>query len=240
MLGFADALEAIGRLVDAGRGGVVFTPNVDHFVLAEEDVRFRRAYENADLVLVDGMPVVWAARMLGNPLPEKVSGSDLVLPLANVAARRGWRVYLLGGAPGVADRVKAALERRFPGIRVVGTSSPLVDVDRSLSEQSAVLEAIRAAAPQLLLLALGSPKQEVWADQIRSAVAPAVLIGVGATFDFVAGAMKRAPRWISDMGLEWLYRLAREPRRLWKRYLLRDPRFAVIVARELLTKAPFP
>jgi len=232
-LAFTDAIDAISRLVDAGRGGTVFTPNVDHFVLAEQDDRFRTAYEHADLVLVDGTPVLWAARLIGSPLPEKVSGSDLLLPLAERAAQRGWRIYLLGGAPGVAQRVQAALERDFHGIRVVGTSCPVVDTGRPVSEQAAVLDAIRAAQPHVLFLALGSPKQEVWAHQIRDVAGPMVIIGVGATFDFVAGAVRRAPRWISDLGFEWLYRLAREPRRLWKRYLLRDPRFALIVARQL-------
>jgi N-acetylglucosaminyldiphosphoundecaprenol N-acetyl-beta-D-mannosaminyltransferase len=232
-LTFAQAIDAIERLVRAGAGGTVFTPNVDHFVLAEEDPRFRSAYAATDLALVDGTPVLWAARALGTPLPEKVSGSDLLLPVVERAARYGWRVYLLGAAPGVADRVKATLERDFPGVAIVGTSSPNVDLSKDVSEQAAILKEVSETHPHILFLALGSPKQEIWAHRIREKLKPTVVIGVGASFDFVAGTAKRSPRWISELGLEWLYRLAHEPRRLWKRYLVRDPKFAAIVLRQL-------
>jgi N-acetylglucosaminyldiphosphoundecaprenol N-acetyl-beta-D-mannosaminyltransferase len=231
-LTLAEALEAIEALVRAGRGGTVFTPNVDHFVLAEEDERFRAAYRDTDLSLVDGTPVLWAARALGSRLPEKVSGSDLLLPVVGRAARYGWRVFLLGAGPGVADRVKSILEAEYPGVEIVGTSSPNVDLSKPVGEQMDVIDAVKATRPDVLFLALGSPKQEIWAHRIREAMKPTVVLGVGASFDFVAGTAKRAPRWISDAGLEWLYRLAHEPRRLWRRYLVRDPKFAVIVLRE--------
>jgi N-acetylglucosaminyldiphosphoundecaprenol N-acetyl-beta-D-mannosaminyltransferase len=231
-LTLTEALDAIEALVRAGRGGTVFTPNVDHFVLAEEDERFRAAYRDTDLSLVDGTPVLWAARVLGSPLPEKVSGSDLLEPVAERAARHGWRVYLLGAAPGVAERVKSILEADHPGLRVVGTSSPNVDLSKPVSEQRDIIDAVKATSPDVLFLALGSPKQEIWAHRIREAVKPTVVLGVGASFDFVAGTSKRAPRWISAAGLEWLYRLGHEPRRLWKRYLVRDPKFAFIVIRQ--------
>jgi N-acetylglucosaminyldiphosphoundecaprenol N-acetyl-beta-D-mannosaminyltransferase len=233
----AQALEAIEGLVRGGRGGTVFTPNVDHFVLAEEDERFRNAYRDTDLSLVDGTPVLWAARVLGSPLPEKVSGSDLLLPVAELAARHGWRVFLLGAGPGVAERVKTILEADFPGVKIVGTSSPNVDLSKPVTEQKDVIDAVKATRPDVLFLALGSPKQEIWAHRIREAMKPTVVLGVGASFDFVAGTAKRAPRWISKAGLEWLYRLGHEPRRLWKRYLVRDPKFAVIVYREARSAA---
>jgi N-acetylglucosaminyldiphosphoundecaprenol N-acetyl-beta-D-mannosaminyltransferase len=225
------ALDTIAAMVRAGRGGTVFTPNVDHFVLAEEDDRFRAAYAATDLSLVDGTPVLWAARALGTPLPEKVSGSDLLQPVVGLAAKNGWRVYLLGAGPGVAERVKLLLETEFPGAIIVGTSSPMVDLSRPVSEQMDVIEGVKATRPDILFLALGSPKQEIWAHRIREFMKPTVVIGVGASFDFVAGTAKRAPRWISRAGVEWLYRLAHEPRRLWRRYLVRDPKFAVIVLR---------
>jgi N-acetylglucosaminyldiphosphoundecaprenol N-acetyl-beta-D-mannosaminyltransferase len=231
-LTLAGALDAIEGLVRAGRGGTVFTPNVDHFVLAEEDNRFRAAYRDTDLSVVDGTPVLWAARLLGTPLPEKVSGSDLLAPVAERAARHGWRIYLLGAAPGVAERVKVILERDYPGLLVVGTSSPNIDLSKPVSDQAGIIEAVKATRPEILFLALGSPKQEIWAHRIRQALRPTVVIGVGASFDFVASTAKRAPRWLSDAGMEWLYRLGHEPRRLWRRYLVRDPKFAVIVLRE--------
>ncbi len=232
-LTFAKALDAIEGLVRAGHGGTVFTPNVDHVVLAEEDERFRLAYRQTDLSLVDGVPVVWASRLFGPRLPEKVSGSDLMRPLVARAATRGWRVYLLGAAPGVAQRVKEILERDYPGINVVGTGSPDIDLGKEVTDQQAIVEEVRATRPDILFLALGAPKQEIWAHRVRQLLKPAVIIGVGATFDFIAGTAKRAPPWVAAAGFEWLYRLAHDPRRLWKRYLVRDPKFLVILARQV-------
>jgi len=235
-IGLHEAIDAIEELVSLRRGGMVFTPNVDHVVLAEENPLLRAAYAEADLSLVDGVPVMWAARALGSPLPEKVSGSDLVRPLVVRAAERGWRIYFLGGRPGVAAKAKEILERELPSVRIVGVSSPDIDLSKDVSEQSDIIAAVRAAQPDLLFLALGAPKQEIWGLRIRDAVAPAVILGVGATLDFVAGEAKRAPGWVSSVGFEWLYRLAQEPRRLWRRYLLRDPRFLAIVVRQVISR----
>src|SRR5260370_10958235 len=232
-LTFAEALDAIEGLIRAGRGGTVFTPNVDHVVLAEQDELFRSAYRETDLSLVDGVPVVWASRLFGPRLPEKIAGSDLMRPLAARAATKGWRVYLLGAAPGVAQRVKEILEGDYPGINVVGTGSPNVDLAKNVSKQQAMVDEVRATRPDILFLSLGAPKQEIWAHRIRQMLQPAVIIGVGATFDFIAGTAKRAPPWIGAAGVEWLYRLVHEPRRLWKRYLVRDPKFLVILARQV-------
>jgi N-acetylglucosaminyldiphosphoundecaprenol N-acetyl-beta-D-mannosaminyltransferase len=233
---FAGALDAIDRLISDKNGGTVFTPNVDHVVMAEHDERFRTAYAAAALSLVDGTPVLWAARLLRTPLPEKISGSDLVMPLLRRAAERGHRVYFLGGAPGVADLAKSKLEAAFPGIQIVGTDSSRIDIN-ALGETDEVTERIRRAAPDLVLVALGAPKQELWSYTRAERLKPAVLIGVGASLDFVAGIQKRAPRWMSKAGLEWLYRLAQEPRRLAARYLLRDPEFCLILLRQLTSGA---
>lgn len=234
-LAFHQALDAVEELVARGRGGTVFTPNVDHVVQANDDLLLREAYARADLCLVDGMPVLWAARALGSPLPEKISGSDFVRPLVARAAMLGWRIYFLGARPGVGAKAKQVLEREFHQVQIVGVSSP--DIDLSGEVPRGEIDAIRAAQPNLLFLALGMPKQEIAAERIREAVAPAVILGVGAVLDLVSGNAKRAPRWMSVAGLEWLYRLAREPRRLWRRYLLRDPRFLAIVVHQALTMA---
>lgn len=226
----AGALQAIEQLVAGGRGGLVFTPNVDHVIIAERNPEFREAYAGASLSLADGMPILWAGRLLGQPLPEKVSGSDLVLPLCERAAARGWRVYLLGAGPGVAEEAARRLRQRF-GLEVVGTDSPRIRIDGEPDDTSAALERVRAARPDLLLLAFGAPKQELWAHRHLQALGGAVAIGVGASLDFIAGTVRRAPRWMSRVGLEWLYRLASEPRRLWRRYLVDDPWFAVVVWR---------
>jgi N-acetylglucosaminyldiphosphoundecaprenol N-acetyl-beta-D-mannosaminyltransferase len=228
-----EALEVVDRLVRRGDGGSVFTPNVDHVVLASENVRMRAAYSRASLSLVDGMPVVWAARLFGVTLPERVAGSDLVPALLELAAERAWRVYFLGGAPGVAETARDKLRERLPTLQVVGVDSRRVDVDEPAERRQEALGTIRAANPHLVFVELGAPKQEIWIDQVGEALRPAVLLGVGASLDFVAGAVPRAPRWMSRAGLEWLFRFSREPRRLWRRYLVRDPKFLVVLARAL-------
>lgn len=230
---FKGALDAIDQLISAGQGGTVFTPNVDHVVMVEHDARFREAYAAAALSLVDGTPVLWASRLLRTPLPEKISGSDLVLPLMQRAAERGHRVYFLGGAPGVAAIAKTKLEAAYPGLQIVGIDESRIDMNRSADELDDVAERIRAARPDLVLVALGAPKQELWSHSRAELLKPAVLIGVGASLDFIAGVVKRAPRWMSNNGLEWLYRLAQEPRRMAARYLLRDPEFCLILLRQL-------
>lgn len=227
------ALDTIERLIQMKRGATVFTPNVDHVVIAAHDDRFCRAYEAVSLSLVDGMPLCWAARLLGRPVPEKVSGSDLVMPLCERAAERGWRLYLLGGAPGVGDLAASRLRERLPAINVVGTDAPRVSLDGDRAEWAAIAERVAAARPDLVLLAFGAPKQEIFAEEMRTILTPAVSVCVGAGIDFIAGTVKRAPAWMSRSGLEWLYRLSREPRRLAGRYLVRDPEFALIFGRQL-------
>jgi N-acetylglucosaminyldiphosphoundecaprenol N-acetyl-beta-D-mannosaminyltransferase len=230
-LRFSDALDAIEQLIRTG-GGAVFTPNVDHVVMAEHDVAFRAAYRRAELSLADGQPVVWASRLFTNSVPDKVSGSDLLLPLMKRAALRGWRVFLLGGAPGVAQRA-AELLRELHAVDVVGIASPRVRTPPPQELLDALADSLREARADLVVVALGAPKQELLIDALKDRVRPAALVGMGAALDFLVGRVARAPPWMSRFGLEWLYRLLKEPRRLWRRYLLRDPAFFGIVLRQL-------
>jgi N-acetylglucosaminyldiphosphoundecaprenol N-acetyl-beta-D-mannosaminyltransferase len=227
VLSFAEALREIEELVDSGHGGAVFTPNVDHVVKAESNEAFRRAYEHASLSLADGMPLVWVSGLLGCSLPERVAGSDLLLPVLELASRRRWRVYLIGGAPGVA-RATAELLSRDLGVCVVGWDDCAIGNDGSDINGDSVARA-RAASPDLILVGLGPPKQELWIDRSAEAVRPAVAFGIGAGLDFLAGRYLRAPRWMARSGLEWAFRLFQEPRRLWRRYLVEGPRFAHVV-----------
>lgn len=231
-LSFAGALDAIEALVNAREGGTVFTPNVDHVVVAEHHAAFRQAYAQASLSLVDGMPLLWAAKLLGVALPEKISGSDLILPLMQRAAEKQWRVYLLGAGPGVAEEAAKRL-RAEHGVNVVGTDAPMLSLDANPEVDGPVLERIRAARPDLLVVAFGAPKQELWMSRMAEAFKPAVGIGLGASLDFIAGTVRRSPAWMSKVGLEWLYRLSREPKRLWRRYLVNDPKFLAILGRDL-------
>jgi N-acetylglucosaminyldiphosphoundecaprenol N-acetyl-beta-D-mannosaminyltransferase len=231
-LTFEQAIARIEELVDAGQGGTVFTPNVDHVVQVEHNAAFRAAYQRVSLSLVDGQPLVWASRLLGHPLPQKISGSDLILPLMRAAERRAYRVYLLGGPPGVAEIAASKLRAQF-AVQIVGIDAPRVSAAGQADDEANVIARIREAAPHLVLAAFGAPKQELLIDKVRDAIRPAVAIGVGAGFDFIAGRVRRAPPWMSQYGLEWLYRLAQEPRRLAKRYLLDDPQFAAILYRTM-------
>ena len=219
---FNGALTRIGDLVAAGAGGYVVTPNVDHLCLAEDDPELVAAYESASLSLLDGVPLLWLARLIGQPLPGKISGSDLLLPLLRRAAEQGWRVYFLGGAPGIGARAAEILRQQLPSLQVVGMDAPSLGFERDPAAQAAVLAQIAVARPQLLLVALGCPKQEKWMFQARAGYAPAVALGIGASLDFIAGKVRRAPAWMSRVGLEWLYRLLQEPRRMASRYLVRD------------------
>lgn len=198
----------------------VVTPNVDHAVLHQRHEGLRRAYANASLVLADGMPVVVAARLLGHPLPGRVAGSDL-MPAVFQAAERygGLRVFLLGAAPGVAARAGDRITARWPMVTIVGTDSPPPGFEDDPRENERILTDIARAGADLLVVGLGAPKQELWVDAHRRRLAVAAALCVGATIDFLAGDRKRAPRWMRRAGVEWLHRVASEPRRLLGRYL---------------------
>lgn len=228
---FGEALAAIEQLVEARRGGAVYTPNVDHVVLADRVEPFRRAYERADLVLCDGQPLRWTSGLLGCQLPEKVSGSDLVLPLMKLAARRGFRVYVFGGARQVSREAVHRLQEEL-GVTIAGWSAPLVGID-PLPDEAAAVADVAAARADLVLVCLGAPKGEIWIDRARERLRPAVALSVGASLDFYVGVIRRAPRWMQAAGLEWLFRLLQEPRRLARRYLVDDPRFLRILLRTL-------
>lgn len=229
----AEAVERIAALVASGRGGYVVTPNVDHVVLAETDQRLQQAYSCASLSLVDGMPLCWMASLLGHPVPEKVSGSDLIRPLCARAARERWRVYFFGAAPGVAEVASERLMREFGGLRVVGVDAPARGFNLAADMRAQALRKLRSADPNLVFVALGCPKQEIMMYEWREAMAPAVAVGIGAGLDFLAGIVRRAPPWVSRMGLEWAFRLVQEPGRLARRYLVRDLAIAGVFMRML-------
>ena len=228
------ALATLAALVAEGAGGAVYTPNVDHVVMAERDDAFQAAYAGANLSLADGVPLVWASRLLRPAFPEKLSGSDMLVPMARLAAERGWGVYLLGGGPGAAAEAARRMREEF-GVRVVGVDDGVVSRHPDPASDAAVIARIRQARPELVFVGLGAPKQELFIARARAHLGPAVCVGVGASLDFLAGTLRRSPAWMSRAGLEWLYRLGQEPRRLWRRYLVQDPAFALVVLRTLLS-----
>ncbi len=233
-LTMSSAIARVEDLVARGIPSYVVTPNVDHLVKLQRDPEFQRAYAEADLVLADGMPLVWASRLLRTPLLAKVSGSDLFEVFAEVAARRGYRLYFLGGRPGAAERAASVLGERHPGLLVCGVEAPPRGFEQDPAQNDAVIARVRAARPDVLFVGLGAPKQELWLHAHRDALEVPVSIGVGASFDFVAGMVQRAPRWAQRSGLEWAWRLSMEPRRLWRRYLVEDPAFFYYLTVQLL------
>ena len=213
----------------------VVTSNVDHIVKLQNDSEFKKIYQDADLVLADGMPLVWAAKFLGTFLYERVCGSDLFIKLCEISARKKFRVFFLGGSPGDAKRAKEELTCRNPGLLVEGVYCPPFGFEKDKQENKKIVELIKAANADILFVGLGAPKQEKWIYEHYNEIKVPVSIGVGISFSFAAGTIKRAPVWMQKSGLEWLWRLMMEPRRLWKRYLVNDMMFFWLVLKQKLS-----
>jgi N-acetylglucosaminyldiphosphoundecaprenol N-acetyl-beta-D-mannosaminyltransferase len=230
--GLEDVAQEVVRLAATARPTMVVTPNADHVVKLERDAALRAAYARADLVLPDGMPLVWAAWLLRTPVKERVTGSDLMPRLCEIAALRGLKVFLLGGAQGVAERAAANLVRRYPHLAIVGTACPPQGFEQNPQQDASLVEAVRRSKADLVFVCLGTPRQEVWTWSHLGQFDGGVFLDVGAAIDFCAGTTRRAPAWMQHAGLEWLFRLAHEPRRLAGRYA-RDLYFFVLLARQL-------
>jgi N-acetylglucosaminyldiphosphoundecaprenol N-acetyl-beta-D-mannosaminyltransferase len=220
-ISMSDAAQCLVRWLDDAADGCRFvvTPNVDHVVMLQTNDSLRRVYGDAHLILADGVPLIAASRLLGDPLPERVAGSELVPLLFDaVAPDRRLRVFLLGAAPGVAERAAAKIHRRWPGVQVVGTYSPPVGFERDADEEDRILRRLSDAKPELVIVGLGAPKQELWVHKHFRQLPGRVALCVGATIDFLAGEKAQAPIWMRRTGLEWLHRVVTEPRRLGGRY----------------------
>jgi N-acetylglucosaminyldiphosphoundecaprenol N-acetyl-beta-D-mannosaminyltransferase len=228
----AGAVEAIAGALGARARGYVVTPNVDHVVRVQRDAAFRAAYADAAFCFADGMPIVWASRLLGRPLRARVTGADLLPALCEMAAARGFSVFVLGGTEGVAQAAAAALTGRFPLLRVAGTHTPPPEFGDDPRAVEAALQAVAGAAPDVLFVGLGAPKQELWVHAYWSRLAATIAVCCGAAVDYAAGTQVRAPRWAQRAGVEWLWRLAHEPGRLWRRYLVDDVAFLGIFLKE--------
>lgn len=229
-----DAVSAVLRMSKTpGPCRFVVTPNADHVLLLQRNAEMRRAYADAALVIADGWPVVLASHVLARPLPERVTGSDLV-PSVFLAANPDdpIRVFLFGAAPGVAERAASTVEARYPGVRVVGAYSPPFGFERDPDETRRSLDRIRSAEPELLLVGLGAPKQELWVHANQSEIRARVALCIGATIDFLAGERARAPSWMQRVGLEWFHRMVQEPKRLVPRYAKNAVEFPQLVFRE--------
>jgi N-acetylglucosaminyldiphosphoundecaprenol N-acetyl-beta-D-mannosaminyltransferase len=232
---YRDALSRIQSWADAGESRSVFAATVNNVLHAHDSPTYREFSSSADLVVADGMPIVWTLRCLGEPSATRVYGPDLMLRLLDLAHRCLIPVGFYGGTPHTLTRLLQRVRADWPGLRITYAFSPPF---RALSpqENAEILSAITDAKPSLLFVGLGCPRQEESIGERRGTL-PSVMLGVGAAFDFLAGTKKQAPRWMMRLGLEWLFRLACEPRRLARRYLIGNPRFLVLLARQMLSRS---
>lgn len=238
------AVGEILRWVDEGERHYVCVTGVHGVMESFADAELRAIHNRSGLTTPDGMPTVWASHRAGFRHVTRVYGPDLMLALSAVSPARGLRHYFYGGAPGVAEELRDRLVARFPGLEVVGTQSPPFRPMTPDEDEEAVAR-INAARPDVVWVGLSTPKQERWMASHVGRVEAAALIGVGAAFDIHAGRLRQAPLWMQRNGLEWLYRLRREPRRLWRRYLVNNPRFVAALLRSpprpmLLPDPPLP
>ncbi len=225
------ARHRIREMIRQRRPHLVVTLNAEMVVLALDDILFQQILERADLVVADGVGVVWASHVLGCPVPEKIPGVELASDLVADAETHGWRVYLLGGTETAVAKAQGTLQQRHPQLQIVGRQHGFFRRD----EQESVLQAIRQARPDLLLVALGVPRQEKWAARHLANLRVPVAVGVGGTFDIWSGSSLRAPHWMQRLGLEWLFRLLQEPRRIRRMAAL--PRFVIwVLASRFLMK----
>ena len=198
---------------------------------ARQDPRAWQALQNADLVAPDGVPLVWVQRRRGHQEAQRVYGPDVLLAMCAATSGRNIRHFFFGGLPGVADQLAAKLQTQFPDLQIVGTySPPVAEVEDEPSQ--AVIDLLNQAEPDIVWVGVGSPKQDVWMSIYRPELEAPLLIGVGAAFDFVSGTKRQAPKWMRRRGLEWLFRLSQEPRRLWRRYLIYNTLFLWHIIRE--------
>lgn len=224
------ALDAIERLYERDRPAFVAHANAHTLNSAFEDPSYKEVLRRANLVLNDGKGVMLAAWLLGSRLPADLNGNFFSPLVLELAAARGWPVYFLGARPGIAHAAATNLARRIRGLKVVGTA----DGYFSAEEEDDVIAGIRDSGARLLMVAMGNPAQERWLDRHMDKTDARLGIGVGAFLDFQAGAVRRAPDWMNRIGLEWLYRLCKEPRRMWRRYLIGNPKFVIRVIRHRL------
>src|SRR5258706_7096021 len=223
----ADAIAFILASLQGNQGGWVITPNLDQLRLFRKHAELRPMYDQASLILADGMPLVWASRIQKTPLPKRVAGFSLIVTLTGAAVAAGRSVFFLGGNPGAADRAAEQLAAAHPELRVAGTYSPPFGFDKDLGEIDRIRKILAAARPDIVYVGLGFPKQEHLIEKLRGTLPNSWFLGIGISFSFVAGEVKRAPRWMQKSGLEWVHRLIQEPGRLLERYVIHGIPFAM-------------
>lgn len=230
--------QVLEQIIDHALAGkppeYVVTPNAMHILSLQKDPLFRQIYRQAFLVVPDGVSLIWSAQFLNTPLNGRVNGTDLFEQLCAVAAEKGLKVFLLGGRKGAADAAREILEARHPALKIVGTHCPPYGFESQPTELASINANIKAAQPDLLFVGLGAPKQEKWIAANYQELSVPISVGIGVSFELVANMVSRAPIWMQKTGLEWLFRLIVEPGRLWKRYIIGNPLFILLVLKQRL------
>ena len=227
-LTMSETLSAIEDLIQQRKNAYVVTPNVDHIVKLESNEKLKASYSEADLILTDGMPLIWASKIYRTPIKEKISGSDLFPELCKLAAEKHYSMFFLGAKEGVAAKAAEKLKVHFPDLKITGCYAPPFGFESNPKELEKIEHLIKEANPHILILALGCPKQEVLAHQFRNLFGVPITLCLGASLDFTAENVKRAPLWMRKAGIEWIYRLYQEPIRMFKRYILEDWKFGLL------------
>ncbi|MDZ7315891.1 MAG: WecB/TagA/CpsF family glycosyltransferase [candidate division KSB1 bacterium] len=227
----SQCLDWFEKVIERGGRCHIVVINAAKVVKARRDAELARVIHEADLIGADGMSIVWASRLLGTPLPGRVNGTDLMDALFELSARKGYRVYLLGARPAVIEKAAANLRRHYPTLNLVGYRHGYF---ADSAEEEEAVQRINQAKPDILLLGMSTPMKELWVKRHKELLSVPVIHGVGGSFDIVGGVTRRAPVWMQRSGLEWLFRLAQEPRRLWRRYLITNTVFVWLVLKEVL------
>lgn len=224
-----ETINEIENMIASDRKSYIVAINVDVVIKIENDAYLKKIVDSADMVLVDGKPLVWISKMYGRPLKAKISGSDLVPLLCEVASEKKYTIFIIGGKEGIAEQAKKRLEQKLPDIQIIGTYTPPLGFENDNTELNKINKVISEANPDLLIACFGCPKQEKWIYENINKYNAKVSVCAGATVDFLAENVKRAPRWMSEHGLEWFYRFLQEPTRLFKRYFVDDLRIIKLI-----------
>lgn len=224
-----EAVNLIKKCINDNEKMFVVTPNVDHMVKLQANDSFLNAYKNAGLVAVDGTPIMVAAKWYGTPLKEKITGPKLTEETVKMAAANGFSIFVLGAGPGIGDRAAKQLLKKYPGFHYVGSYSPPFGFEKRIDERRKIIDIVNQAKPQIVITGMGSPKTEVFLNEIYKELDANVSLSVGAAIDFCAGTTKRCPHFINAIGMEWFYRFLKEPKRMFKRYFIDDVGFIKLV-----------
>lgn len=224
-----EAIQAIDKMIESEEKSYIIPINVDVVMKIETDTYLKKIVLDADMVLVDGKPLIWIAKWHKHPVKTKISGSDLVPLLCERAAKKGYSIFIIGGKDGVAEQAKYNLEKKYPTINIIGTYSPSFGFEDNPKELNKINHIISNAHPDLLITCFGCPKQEKWIYENYKKYNAKVSICAGATVDFLAGNVKRAPQWMSNHGFEWFYRFIQEPKRMFKRYFIDDIKIVKLI-----------